>query len=58
MRKQTGLLAIAAIIMILAVGFWTIAAGALFASLFIVCCFVSIALLVEWALRKVSRAFH
>jgi hypothetical protein len=57
MRKQTGL-AIAAIIMGLAVGFWTIAAGALFASLFIVCCLVSIALLVEWALRKVSRAFH
>ena len=57
MRKHTGL-AIAAVIMVLAVGFWTIAAGALFASLFIVCCLVSIALLVEWALRKVSRAFH
>jgi len=60
MRKQASL-AIAAIMMVLAVGFWTITglvAGPLFASLFIVCCLVAIAVLVEWALRRVSRAFH
>jgi hypothetical protein len=50
-----------AILMVLAVGFWIIiglVAGALFTSLFIVCFLVPIALLVEWAVRKVASAFH
>jgi len=61
MRNQASLAIADAILMVLAVGFWTIillVAGALFAPLLIVCCLVPIALLVEWALRKVSRAFH
>jgi hypothetical protein len=61
MRKQASSATANAIMMALAVGFWTITgllAGPLFASLFIVCCLVAIALLVEWALRRVSRAFH
>jgi hypothetical protein len=35
-----------------------LAAVALFILLFIFCCLVPVALLVEWALRKVSSAFH
>jgi hypothetical protein len=50
-----------AILMVLAVGFWIIillVAGQIFVSLFIVGCLVAIALVVEWALRKVASAFH